>query len=473
MAVTLSPNMGLLIPSVGSQPGPDYAENVNSSLTLVDMHDHSLGSGVQITPAGLNINANLSFQENSAISLASLVLTAQSSITTPLAVYSKPGTESPPINDLWFNDGSGTPVQITSNGLVNATATSIPGESFSGGTFFWKQGSGSTTPANFDIGSITIRPNTAATTFGVTLSPPGSISSAYTLTLPTDPGSLSATSFLTLTSGGVIAASVSTNQGITSSMIADGAISTAKLAFNPSIKSQIFLSSNSWTAPADVTKVMIIAQGGGGGGGGGGSYDGGTQAGGGGGGGGASERGIAIVDVTPGVAYAIIIGGGGAGGAISVGTNTNGSAGSDGSSTSFASLAIFVGGAGGRGGPGGQTATTGLLPQPGIGATGSGGNGAYADGTLSQVAQRGKNSSFAAGGIPAGNGSGRAGGGGGAGLSSGGAGGAGGNPGAAPAAAAANSGSGGGGGGGSDGATPRAGAAGGSGYLVVAWTGNS
>jgi microcystin-dependent protein len=49
--------------------------------------------------------------------------------------------------------------------------------------------SGSTTPANFDIGSVIIRPNTAGTTNGVTLSPPSGIASAYGIQLPLLAGS--------------------------------------------------------------------------------------------------------------------------------------------------------------------------------------------------------------------------------------------------------------------------------------------
>ena len=184
MASTISPNMSLTIPTVGNQPGPDYAFNVNASLTLIDQHDHTPGRGVQITPAGLNINDDLDMQEHDVINVNALVLTSQTSNSTLQALYVAPGTESPVINDLWFNDGNGNAVQLTSGGLVNATIGSLPGQSYAGGTFFWKQGTGSTTPANFDIGSITIRPNVAATTYGVTISPPPGISSAYSVFLP-------------------------------------------------------------------------------------------------------------------------------------------------------------------------------------------------------------------------------------------------------------------------------------------------
>jgi len=189
MAYTTSSNMSLTIPSVGSQPGPDYASNINNSLTLIDQHDHSQGRGVQITPDGLNINTALNMQDNSLTNVTDVVFSAQTSSSTVQALYVAPGTESPAVNDLFFNDGDGNIVQLTSGGAVNATAASIPGESYAGGTFFWKQGTGSTTPANFDIGSITLRPNTAATTNGVRLSPPSAISTQYDIALPELPAS--------------------------------------------------------------------------------------------------------------------------------------------------------------------------------------------------------------------------------------------------------------------------------------------
>lgn len=201
MSFILSPNMNLSIPSIGQEPGPNYAFDVNSSLTLIDQHDHSPGRGVQINPAGININADLSFNANSAINLTSLVLLSQTSNSTLQSIYVKPGTETPAIQDLWYNDSAGNAVQLTFNGLVNATIASLPGESFAAGTFFWKQGAGSTVPANFDIGSITIRPNVALTANGVVLGPPSGIGSQYNINLPLLPAS---TQVLTISPAGIM-----------------------------------------------------------------------------------------------------------------------------------------------------------------------------------------------------------------------------------------------------------------------------
>jgi microcystin-dependent protein len=219
---TLSPFMNLPIATVGSEPGPTYAFDVNNSFTLVDSHNHTPGQGVPVTPAGLNINTNLSFQSNQAIALGATVYTALSAATSTLqAISVAPGSESPtPIQDLWYTDSAGNKIQITAGGTLAAAAAAIPGESYSAGTFYWKQGAGSTTPANFDIGSITLRPNVALTTFGVILGPPSSIASQYNVNLPILPTS---TSFLAIDTSGNMSATISTTNGLTASNISPSA----------------------------------------------------------------------------------------------------------------------------------------------------------------------------------------------------------------------------------------------------------
>lgn len=265
MATIITPNMLLTVPIVGQEAGPQYATDVNACLTIVDQHNHSSGSGVQINPAGLNINADLTFQGNSATNIKSILFSPQASFTTPLSLYVTPGTESPSaINDLWFNDGNGTAVQVTSNGAVFAPAAAIPGESYTLGTFAWKQGSGSTTPANFDIGSVTLRPNIAATTFGTALQVNPSISSSFTLTLPNNPSSLPGASFLRLDtagnitggptiSGGLTTTNLSSSAGILGTQLAANTISGNNIVNNTITSTQIAASTITTTQIANNT----------------------------------------------------------------------------------------------------------------------------------------------------------------------------------------------------------------------------
>jgi hypothetical protein len=171
MSNTITPNLGLTIPGVGSEQGPDYAIEINNDLTKIDAHDHSLGAGARITPSGININTDLTMVSNSLTNIESLVLTNQTAITTPMAIYAETTGGQ---QELFYNDGTGRAIQITENGIVKASIASLDGESYAGGTFTWTQTSATAIPANFDIGSITLRPNVNGTTDGINVNIPAS-----------------------------------------------------------------------------------------------------------------------------------------------------------------------------------------------------------------------------------------------------------------------------------------------------------
>jgi hypothetical protein len=199
---TTSPNMQLQIPTVGLEAGPQYATDVNNSLTIIDGHNHSAGSGVLINPSGININSDLPINGNS----LTLIFTARfQSQTLPI-----PNT-APNIgciyvagNELYYNDFSGGhSVQITNNGSVNAGAGSITGlpsgtagVTFAGSTYVFQ--SATNTAATIDVASVILR-NTTPSSFGLTLSPPNALGSNYTVTLPGLPG---VTSVMTLDASG-------------------------------------------------------------------------------------------------------------------------------------------------------------------------------------------------------------------------------------------------------------------------------
>src|SRR5665213_2922311 len=114
----LSPNMGLLISTVGTDSGLLWEQNLNASELILDGHNHTPGFGVQIPPAGLNINSSLSFQNQQAINLQAAVFTPQNSVTTTFSAYFS-GV------DFYVTDGSGNVIQMTTGGSVNATTSGI------------------------------------------------------------------------------------------------------------------------------------------------------------------------------------------------------------------------------------------------------------------------------------------------------------------------------------------------------------
>lgn len=134
------------------------------------------------------------------------------------------------------------------------------------------------------------------------------------------------------------------------------------------LKKQIFLISNVFVPPSDVTEVVV--EGCGGGGGGGGGYGANTATNGyGGGGGGGSLKSTQTVAVTPNMISTVVVGGGGAGGAGGASGAHVGTPGSPGTDSSFTSDLGFV--ANFRGASGGfsadavsETGFTGFGGQP-------------------------------------------------------------------------------------------------------------
>src|SRR5574337_725693 len=120
---TTSPNMGLIVPTPATSGvtgsgdvGPDYAINIsNDLLSTIDQHDHSSGKGVQITPAGININADLSLQQNNLIQSRAVRFVSQASALSGVGDVTELFVKT---GDLYYINSSGTPVQLTSGSQV-------------------------------------------------------------------------------------------------------------------------------------------------------------------------------------------------------------------------------------------------------------------------------------------------------------------------------------------------------------------
>lgn len=188
MANTINSSyMALPIPIVTQDPGPQYATDLNTCLTLIDQHNHQTGSGQQITPPGLNINQDLPFGSNNATQLRTARFTAQSG---PLA---SSGTDIGCVYvasaDLYYNDTNGNQVRLTQAGSIAGAIGSITGlvppanvtYNAPSQTFIFQ--STTATAANLDAGSIILRDLTSGSS-GITLAPPASLPVNYQLTLP-------------------------------------------------------------------------------------------------------------------------------------------------------------------------------------------------------------------------------------------------------------------------------------------------
>lgn len=202
--------MSLPIPTPNVDPGPDWANNLNSSLGIIDSHNHTSGQGLQVPTAGININADLPFNNFAARGLLAGSFTPQAS---PFAGASPNlSTIYSVLGELYWNDSIGNQVKITANGSVNGstgTITGLPsgtaGAAYVSGTQTFVFTSATLTPANIDGASFILR-NLVANSKGLTLSPPAAMASNYTITLPPLPGASG--NFLTIDTSGNISSSV-------------------------------------------------------------------------------------------------------------------------------------------------------------------------------------------------------------------------------------------------------------------------
>lgn len=117
-----TPYMNMLLPTVQVTLDPTWASELNDALTnQLDAHDHTTGKGVKVPSAGLNINADLSFQSNDATNLRSVALNNNVS-TLPSGdircVYASGG-------NLYYNNNSGIPIQLTTGSSINTGALAL------------------------------------------------------------------------------------------------------------------------------------------------------------------------------------------------------------------------------------------------------------------------------------------------------------------------------------------------------------
>ncbi len=198
---TISPNMNMPVPVVGTDPGPDWANNVNSCLSILDSHTHTPGQGVLVTPAGMDINSDLTMGSNNLTTVRSVRFDPQSA---PLALAADIGCLYESGVDLYYNDALGNQVRITQSGSVTGATGTITGlpsgtasASYAAGTFTF-QGA-TNTPATMNVGPI-VSGAAVALSKTVTITPSAVQAADYSLTWPLAlPAS---TSFMSVDSSG-------------------------------------------------------------------------------------------------------------------------------------------------------------------------------------------------------------------------------------------------------------------------------
>lgn len=120
-----TPNMGMDLPDVSVTPGPTWASDLNTALTnQLDVHDHTSGKGVAIPSSGLNINAEVDFNDNGAGHVKYVNHENQTALFTggseTLRTYASNAAGGR--SELYYRDSSGSNVQITNGGSINVAS---------------------------------------------------------------------------------------------------------------------------------------------------------------------------------------------------------------------------------------------------------------------------------------------------------------------------------------------------------------
>lgn len=238
-----TPNMGLTLPTVSQTPGPQWASEINSDLSLLDSHDHTTGKGIQVPVAGLNINDDLPLAGIYGVEQARYLELANQSGTIPDASLFRSA------GNLFYKNTSGVSVQITSGASVAAPVSSgwsglsAPAAAiYSGGVFeLWEDNS----PGNEIAGTIQCGPVAMArASVGaaiLTLTPSAAMSSGYVITLP--PSEPVSSSVLSMDASGavtnvlpdgttveIVSSTLRVKEeGVNTLQLADNAVTTVKI----------------------------------------------------------------------------------------------------------------------------------------------------------------------------------------------------------------------------------------------------
>lgn len=112
-------NLNLPVPTVTN--GPQWANEVNDSFDTVDAHDHTPGKGAPIPSQALNITDDLEFNNNGATELSKTQFQNKPAVDAGLL---NAGSLQVINGDIWFVNGGGAAVQVTSG--LSVVAPSSP-----------------------------------------------------------------------------------------------------------------------------------------------------------------------------------------------------------------------------------------------------------------------------------------------------------------------------------------------------------
>jgi hypothetical protein len=107
--------LNLNLPIVTVTLGPVWANQINAAFETIDAHDHSSGKGLQIPTAGININADLDFNEKAALNLKLVSMENRTSTPSGASFATSLSTYA---GNLFYTNASGVAIQLTAGGGI-------------------------------------------------------------------------------------------------------------------------------------------------------------------------------------------------------------------------------------------------------------------------------------------------------------------------------------------------------------------
>ena len=239
-------------PGVGTTAGPQWATDLNTSIDAVDDHDHSTNKGIRITPAAVNINSDLEFNQNSASELKNIIFDSSvTAATTSYSLYQASG-------NLYWRNGSGSAVQVTIGTAVNSGAGSISGMTGTDAGASYADGSKTfnffTDSGNGDYGKMAhadlllfkyTNDNTGDTDYVTIAANSGVSGSSGTIYVPSENGTFLTTA--TSYAGAIAIATSSGNSNIDLTPHGTGEVNISKVDINGGTLAAFTIDGN-WTA---------------------------------------------------------------------------------------------------------------------------------------------------------------------------------------------------------------------------------
>lgn len=227
--MSITPNMGLDKPTLGGDSGA-WDDKLNTSLDLLDAHDHTAGNGTRVPVDGLDIDEDLPFGGFGLTDVGRVVFFASAAPSDAVCLY-----VSSSDNELYWRTFSGADVKLTSGTTINTSLVGGIGGDYStvgaevayddgSDRYTFKQQGSPRTWARIACGDVRLYETGTNETVFVGLKAPAGLAVSYDVTFPDAvPDS---TSLMLMDAGGVMTVSntvpnaIAFSAGITTTTLA-------------------------------------------------------------------------------------------------------------------------------------------------------------------------------------------------------------------------------------------------------------